>query len=209
MKCKIDGCNRCATYKKQQVCQMHYFRFMRNGTYDTVNSRNYRYSNQAGYQLLNEPDHPLVQANGYVYEHRFIYFNQVDNNPTECKLCGVEINWKTLHIDHVDDDVTNNKKYNLRALCRSCNVFRGHSPVSMGKTFLTINGVTLSPSAWARVDGVEVVGQTIARRKKHGMSDYDAVFSKRITHHKTKSKQRACKTDGLTGIGESIKSFIK
>lgn len=36
MKCKIDGCNREAMYKADCVCQMHYFRFMRNGTYDLL-----------------------------------------------------------------------------------------------------------------------------------------------------------------------------
>ena len=34
MKCKIDGCTQNARYKKDQVCQKHYFRFMRYGTYE-------------------------------------------------------------------------------------------------------------------------------------------------------------------------------
>jgi len=33
VKCHIDGCDRDAQYKERQLCQMHYFRHMRNGHY--------------------------------------------------------------------------------------------------------------------------------------------------------------------------------
>lgn len=32
MKCCVDGCDRDARYKEKQLCQMHYFRVMRNST---------------------------------------------------------------------------------------------------------------------------------------------------------------------------------
>ena len=85
MKCKVDGCERNADYQSQQVCQKHYFRFMRNGHYDlkTVDERNpynrsrkYRTQNPAGYQKIYEPNHPLAQKGGDVYEHRFVEFDQ-------------------------------------------------------------------------------------------------------------------------------------
>ena len=73
MKCKIDGCTQNARYKKDQVCQKHYFRFMRYGTYELTSVRKYRIENPAGYQKIYEPSHFLAGKDGYVYEHRFVY----------------------------------------------------------------------------------------------------------------------------------------
>lgn len=198
--CKIKGCGRESMYKIKDLCQMHYFRFMRNGTYETTLTRKYRRENPAGYQLVYEPDHILASSNGYVYEQRFVYFNEISETVTFCALCGCKIDWKDCHIDHIDEDVTNNDKDNLRSLCRGCNVFRGHSRTSMGKHLLTANGITMTAAAWARADGVEVAGATIARRKSLGASDYDAIFGKRKTHHNTKTKKLTMKHDKVRGI---------
>jgi len=121
--CKVNGCDNDSAYVKDDVCQMHYFRFMRNGTYDTVRKRNYRYTNPKGYQAIYEPDHILSQKNGYVYEHRFVMYSVFGDNLPDCALCGKECNWDlyTTHIDHIDEDVTNNKPDNLRSLCNACN----------------------------------------------------------------------------------------
>jgi len=209
MECKIDGCGREAAYKKQQVCQKHYFRFMRNGYYHKKESRDpskhnrkkaYRINNPAGYQSLHEPDHPLADKRGYVYEHRLVYFNTFNGVADYCELCGDPVNWKTCHIDHIDEDVTNNNEGNLRCLCIGCNTFRGHSRTSMGKFFLTIDGKTMTASAWARMPNVVVHSATIRRRKRMGMSDYEAVYSPRITHHKTKTKILEVKHDDLRDI---------
>ncbi len=212
MKCKVDGCDRDTDYDEQQVCQKHYFRFMRNGYYDLKRDREqiihgkrpkkYRYQNPAGYELIDEPQHILSGKNGYVYEHRFVYYNDVDSNPSECSLCGDSITWQSLHIDHIDEDVSNNNKENLRALCRPCNVFRGHDSESMGKYTIEIDGKIMSPFAWARKPGVVVTGSTILRRKKSGMSDYDSVYAPRITHNNTKSVTGKSKKkyDDIRGI---------
>lgn len=207
MQCKIDGCDRDADYQAQCVCQKHYFRFMRNGYYEKKKfieypdrGKKYRYSNPAGYQLIYEPDHPLAQTGGYVYEHRFVYFNQVNTIVSKCKECGNPITWDSCHIDHIDEDVSNNHRLNLRALCRGCNVFRGHSTTSMGKYFLTIDDRTMTAAAWARQDDVQVAGATILHRKRRGMSDYDAIYSKRLTHHSTNTIKLECKYDKERGI---------
>ena len=182
MKCKIDGCSNKLMYKTAGLCQKHYFRVMRNGTHEKILKRNYRSRNGKGYQLLYEPNHFLSQKSGYVYEHRFVYFNQVDKNPINCLICGKEINWKILHIDHIDGDITNNKPENLRATCRACNTFRGHDYCSMTRKKIEINGVVMSAAAWSRVKGVKVSGSTILNRIKSGMNNYDAVYSEKITH---------------------------
>lgn len=182
MKCCVEGCEKDAMYKKVSLCQKHYFRVMRNGTTDTIKSRNYRSRNKAGYQLLYEPSHKLSQSNGYVYEHRFVYYNEKNMNPDKCEICGCFIDWDILHIDHIDNDVTNNKKENLRATCRACNTFRGISSVSMSKQPIEINGVVMSAQEWSRQDGVSVTGATIRNRIASGMSPHDAVYSIKVTH---------------------------
>jgi len=209
MKCKIEDCDRDTAYQTQRVCQKHYFRFMRNGTYNLKHSRvalkrdpdKYRHSNPAGYQLVYEPDHPLCQKGGYVYEHRFVYYNQISKTVDKCNLCSDPVTWGSCHIDHIDEDVTNNRKENLRCLCRGCNVFRGHTSTSMGKYFLQIEGKIMSASAWARQLDVKVSCGTILRRKREGMTDYDAVYSKRLTHGSTKTKKTKAKYDKERGIG--------
>jgi hypothetical protein len=201
MICKINKCGRDATYFQQQVCQKHYFRFMRNGSYDLpIKTNKYRVSNPAGYQKVREPDHPLANGYPYVYEHRVVLYNYLNGKISCCELCGDSITWESCHVDHKDCDVTNNEVSNLRATCRPCNVYRGHTPTSMGKSLLTVDGRTLSAQAWARQEGVVVSGATIRRRKSMGMSDYDSVFSPRITHHSTNTKRDVCKYDDTRGI---------
>lgn len=189
---------------------MHYFRFMRNGTYDTVITRKYRTQNPAGYQKLYEPSHALANKDGSVYEHRFVLYNNRDliGNPvTQCELCGDDISWSSLHVDHIDDDVTNNNLVNLRPTCRSCNTFRGHTSYSMGSIILTINGKSLSPEAWSRQGGVKVTGATIRHRYRSGMSDYDCVFAPKKTHKSKDSKTTTLKYDKTRGISHNTPSY--
>jgi hypothetical protein len=203
MKCKIEGCDRAADYKADQVCQKHYFRMIRYGTYELTRSRKYRISNPAGYQKIYEPLHPLANSDGYVYEHRKVYFDQVSSVVSGCDMCSDPQNWESCHIDHIDDDVTNNGKENLRVTCRACNVFRAHTADSMGKVHLTVNGVTMSAHAWARQEGVRVAGNTIRRRKMSGMSDYESVYGEKITHRNSAPKSKPLKYDKARGIGRA------
>lgn len=199
MNCKIDGCNRDIMYKKQKVCQKHYFRFMRYGTYDLTSVRKIRTENPAGYQRIYEPKHKLANKDGYVYEHRKVFFDS-GKDASSCSLCSKDITWKNLHIDHIDNNVRNNDITNLRPTCRGCNTFRGHSSTSMGKLLLTHNGKTLTCHGWARQDGVIVTGHTIMRRFKDGYSAEDAIYGERKTHHNTKSKKPNVMHDEVRGI---------
>ena len=200
MKCKIEGCEVDAMYKVQRVCQKHYFRFMRYGTYElTAKPAKYRRSNPVGYQALHEPEHPLCDKSGYVYEHRFVYFNH-HKEVSRCALCGGGISWGDCHIDHIDCDVTNNAIENLRPTCSACNTFRGHDSLSMGSGFFTAIGKTLTASAWARLDGVEVSCGTIKNRRASGMSDHDCIFAPRKTHQNTKTKKLTARYDKERGI---------
>jgi len=190
MKCKVEGCDReCKHYPGKGICQMHYFRMMRYGTYETtkVGKRKERTENDMGYQMLHRPDHPLAMANGSVYEHRAVVYERYGEVLPDCELCGKRLTWETAHIDHIDEDVRNNHDSNLRPLCNPCNTLRGRykypEHLRKGRIALTFEGETKTANEWARDPRVSVTNTTITRRKREGMSDYDCLFAPKITHN--------------------------
>lgn len=194
MKCKVAGCERDATYVQQCVCQKHYFRMMRYGTYELtrVGKGKTKQRNAKGYQMLKLPNHPLVMANGYVYEHRKVIWDRHGETLPPCEKCGKEVTWKTAHIDHIDEVVDNNEESNLRVLCRACNVMRSRVHIAehtkKGRSSITINGVTKTASEWSRDPRVRIASSTILFRLRNGMSAEEALFTPKVTHRHTKAK---------------------
>lgn len=191
--CKIEGCDRPAMYAEQQVCQKHYFRFMRNGTYETVRKRRarLRYQDPAGYWKVFEPSHPLADSTGYVWEHRKIVYDCIGDDVPPCALCGKLLSWANAVVDHIDEVKWNNDPKNLRPLCHRCNTWRGKrlpSHLHKGNHAITFDGETKTASEWARDPRVKVAHNVISQRKRRGMSDYDALFSPKLTHNGRREK---------------------
>ncbi|UNM17293.1 HNH endonuclease [Pseudomonas sp. ArH3a] len=186
---------------------MHYHRKRRNGDFALVlekkrkklgYSRVYRVTMPGkGYQRVYEPDHPLRDKAGYVAEHRAVVYAKYGDALPDCELCGVGLDWKICHIDHIDRDVKNNLSSNLRPLCRVCNTTRDYPPqCELQKNHkITIDGVSQTPQEWSRDPRVKVSGNTIILRKKSGMSDFDAVFAPKITHNGRKPVPASRKTN--------------
>ncbi len=187
MKCKIEGCDSECRYMEQQVCQKHYFRMMRYGTYELIKKgkRKSRSQNARGYQMLHMPEHPLAMANGCVYEHRAVIYAKYGEKLPDCEICGKPLNWLNAHIDHIDENVINNSESNLRPLCVGCNTRRSRPPEHTRKDAVVITcfGETKTANEWARDKRVSVSNATISRRKRCGMTDYDCLFSPKITHN--------------------------
>lgn len=178
--CKVNGCDRKSMYKEKDLCQMHYFRLMRNGTTDLVRKRKYRTENPAGYQVLYEPNHPLSQSGGYVYEHRKVAYEKYGENLPDCEMCGASCSWQiyTTHIDHIDRNVRNNSPENLRPLCNSCNSQRDVDYSKRNNVAkLSVNGVTKTIMDWSRSKGVSVTAKTIKERLIKGWDSYSAVYT--------------------------------
>lgn len=194
MKCKVDGCEREATYKSDQVCQKHYFRMRRYGTYELVGPRTpdgkpavrkMRIENAKGYQKIFSPGHPLANSDLYAYEHRLVVYAKYGESLPDCELCGKPTNWATCHIDHKDNDIKNNDIRNLRPVCRPCNTNRGRKAehTYSHHAAVTVDGVTLTPHEWSKVEGVRVHAATIRARIRNGASHKEAVYGAKRTHN--------------------------
>lgn len=159
---------------------MHYFRYMRNGHYDLkeerkppkLRGRKYRRTHSSGYQVLYEPNHPLSNKDGYVYEHRFVMHSHIGDNVPGCEICGKACSWEPYftHIDHIDNDKSNNKIENLRVLCNHCNSSRTKKDyVKLASAnVITHNGITMTCADWARQDFVPVAAFTLRQRVRAG-----------------------------------------
>ena len=202
MKCKIDGCDRDATYKAAQLCQMHYFRIRRNGDVELMLNRKKRitgYSRQPrvvmpgkGYIRVYDPSHPLTDTQGYVSEHRKVVFDRYGWSLPPCEICGNQTDWKTCHIDHKDCVVSNNALDNLRPVCRPCNTFR-HYPeqhTMKRRIAITYSGVTKTAHEWVRELGLNMSSSTIRLRLAKGMTVEEAFFGKKITHNGSVPKKK-------------------
>lgn len=173
--CKVDDCSRPTRYKSQGVCQKHYFRFMRYGTYSlTRKPAAPKRQNPKGYVLVRDPSHPLAHKGGYVYEHRRVVYGIYGENLPDCELCGKGTSWAPYqtHIDHIDEDTSNNDPSNLRVLCNPCNSQRSRPPAHTYShtTSITWRGETKTVNGWAKDRRVPVSGTAIKYRLARGWS---------------------------------------
>lgn len=121
--CAIEGCEGKAT-RKAQHCEKHYIRIRRTGV-ATPRHAEGRYTTGAGYIKLLDRMHPLSDSNGNVYEHRHVAYVEHKGQCPGCFWCGVELEWKTAVVDHLDEQKANNTPSNLVVSCNDCNRARG------------------------------------------------------------------------------------
>jgi hypothetical protein len=136
------------------------------------------------------PDHPLADSTGQVWEHRKIVYDRIGDVVPPCELCGKPLTWQIAHIDHIDENPSNNDPKNLRPLCSPCNTRRGArlpQYLCKGRHAITFDGETKTASEWARDPRVSIAHNVISQRKRRGMSDYDALFSPKLTHNGKKA----------------------
>ena len=192
--CKIEGCKQTAVSPSLGVCQKHYFRFRRTGTYELLpkQKRATRRQDPRGYWQLYMPNHPLADSTGYVWEHRKLMHDKYGSTLPNCELCGKHITWETAHIDHKDETPSNNDTENLRPLCRVCNVGR---TLRCNLVLLTVDGITKTASEWSKDPAVKFCYRSILRRRAAGMSDWEVLFGKKRTHNGNGAEVRRMKRE--------------
>jgi len=166
---------------------------MRTGKYeDRPLTRGTRRQDPRGYWQVYLPEHPLVDSTGHVWEHRKVAYERYGEALPPCELCGKLVTWKNVHIDHEDEDPSNNASTNLRPLCRGCNVSR---PMRAKSIYLTVDGVTKNAMAWSKDPKVNISYATILKRKAAGKSDFDVLFGEKATHNGKKPVPAPRKTN--------------
>lgn len=186
MQCKVDGCDRESHYKAAQLCQMHYHRQRRRGSFEVKTGRP-RYEDERGYQYVHVPGHPLcAKGQSYVAEQRVVLYAAIGPGPMDCVLCGCGLTWKTCQADHIDENPRNNARDNLRPLCRRCNTWRSMPPAHIrvsNATVLTWAGETKTAFEWSRDERINLSAGAIRNRKRRGMSDEECLFAPKVTHN--------------------------
>lgn len=187
--CKVDGCDRKAQYKEQQVCQKHYFRMMRYGTYKKTKHGKAKREiiTPNGYKKLYIPSHRFSDKGGYCYEHRVVLLDKIGEGPHKCEKCKKHWDWRPYkdHVDHIDNNKLNNNPDNLRPLCNGCNSKRTKVDYCQLDHCLGIEwiGEIKTAEDWARDERVAVDARVIRNRIRAGWS-IDRVMSQPLRKRK-------------------------
>jgi len=168
--CEVEDCGKPVRYRTERYCNAHYNRIWRTGLIQQPQPKpEIRHS--GGYILERLPNHPLsTSGSRYVYQHRRIYYDTHGAGPFHCHVCSAQVGWDTMHVDHLDDDPTNNTIGNLAPACPTCNQWRGREKMVATKRsngrMLTLNGETLCLTEWA--ERLSISPQSIRHRLATG-----------------------------------------
>jgi len=164
--CAVDGCCRPCRTRKSAVCNVHYHRLWRTGKPEQIPKSVIEHSQ--GYLVDRAPGHVLstVGNPNYVYQHRRVFFEVHGQGPFICHVCAAPLTWAEMHIDHLDDNPTNNLVENLAPACPGCNQRRGLVKMTATKRsqgrLLTLNGETRCLTEWAR--SLSISAQSLRHR---------------------------------------------
>ena len=172
--CSVEGCGKKSrNVKGRLLCEAHYMRLRRKGTTDLKPPKS-EITHSHGYVIVRCPDHPLALRLGrnHAYQHRVVFYDANGEGPFDCHWCGEEVDWDTLHVDHLDDVKTHNDPLNLVASCPTCNQARGVEKMKLSSRHrglqITHDGLTLNVQHWADKTGLKAT--TIKARLASGWS---------------------------------------
>lgn len=193
MKCSIDACENKAKYVNPPICQTHYHRMWRNGSYH-LERKEARYITSNGYVVVSAPGHPLSRKSGYILEHRLVAYEKYNGSCPICEICGAQTSWDIykFHVDHIDNNRQNNHPENLRLICNACNTKKDIDDdyyQKNGAFSLTINGKTMTARMWANQPGANFCSPSIKNRYKSGIPAWESVFGEKRTHKNKNSKK--------------------
>jgi len=172
--CSVDGCQDSIRSIRSGLCEKHYGRLRRRGTTDPAPAST-GCLHSGGYVLIPAHGHPLREgkAGGHEYAHRVVFYDAFGEGPFKCHVCGAEVGWSCMHVDHLNDDVTDNAVSNLKPACPTCNQSRGRSKMAAthranSRYQITWDGQTKCLTEWADIIGISGVG--LRERLRRGWS---------------------------------------
>lgn len=127
--CSIVGCEKASRTREGRLCEMHYVRHYRRGTFDLKQRADSR-RDARGYVWTYAPAHPIAGKSGVLYEHRAVLYDTRGPSTHLCHWCRREVEWsgngkRKLVVDHLDGNKGNNDPANLLPSCHRCNSTRG------------------------------------------------------------------------------------
>jgi len=124
--CTVRDCGKRVRSRHAAYCEMHDTRVRRTGYTDRRRPSPYLLHSN-GYVLAYAPRHPLTirHSGSREYEHRIAFYDAHGEGPFECHWCGVDINWDSMHVDHLNGVRDDNSIDNLVGSCPKCNQGRG------------------------------------------------------------------------------------
>lgn len=161
--CQVEGCHRNRRSKGSLYCEAHYYRLRRTGTLDLRPPKPAEpvLLHPQGYRRLLAPHHPLAVRRGsrYEYEHRAVFYDAHGEGPFACHVCGKQVGWQSMHVDHLNDQPDDNRVENLAPACPTCNQWRGrHKMVATLKdrrgTWIEHDGQRRTLGEWAEHLGI-------------------------------------------------------
>jgi len=192
--CSVEGCEKIATRKGAKMCEVHYYRKRRYNTTNLTNSRKPFLQHSGGYICEYDPNHPLSDKRGYVYQHRRVVYDYHENNPhleLKCEYCNRSLTWKVdkgdinkVFIDHRDENKRNNSLSNLVLSCMICNFSRSRNTATKNRRVnlnkYTWSGLTLTLPEWSA--NLNIPRYNLAWRLKHWLKEdhtpnYEKIFT--------------------------------
>lgn len=158
--CSVPECGKRSRTPRSAYCEMHYCRLYNYGSLHggQINAARGVYEKSNGYLEEMNVTHPMARR-GKIYIHRRVFYDHNGPGPYRCHWCSRWVTWKTLKVDHKDDDRKNNDPENLLASCNSCNTHRGDAgkvEKRQRSPTITFNGKTRTVAQWARHVGIKV-----------------------------------------------------
>jgi hypothetical protein len=171
--CKAPDCQKDTRSPGAKYCEMHYYRLRRSHTTDKVCRRSPFLVQSSCNIHIYAPQQPLTKTHkgAYEYQHRIVYFNAYGPGPFRCHWCNNPIEWSTLHVDHLNEIVDDNRLENLVASCPLCNQQRGRDKMiatmqQMHATWIDFHGQRKMLTDWA--ESIGIGRSTLQARLKAG-----------------------------------------
>ena len=160
LQCRAECCGKIANRVGAGLCEAHYAKSRRYGDPNHKHQIPTFRTHSGGYLQQYAPGHKLAKGGPRAYQHRLVFHAAHGDGPFACHWCSKPVTWESMHVDHLNDQVNDNRVENLVPACPACNMHRNEANhrASYRRRFgLTVDGETKTIAEWAARIGISVV----------------------------------------------------